>query len=258
MAERVGTVELGASQIDGILTFPVSKILSGLRGPLRCGELAGEILMTYADTLSLFFVLLLGIIVVPGMDMVFVMANAITGGRGLGLAATGGITVGGVVHTAFGALGVGVLARWMPALLPVVLYAGAAYMAWIGISLVRSTVVLGPVGRIALRRPGVVFFQGFTTCLLNPKAYLFVFSVYPQFLEPGFGPIWRQAIVLGLLTAVVQVGVYGIVAVGAARAGSAMARRPGLVTWSARLAGILFVAAAAALVFESWTAPPPF
>lgn len=212
--------------------------------------------MTYADSLTLFFVLLLGIIVVPGMDMVFVMANAITGGRRLGFAATGGITAGGAVHTAFGALGVGVLARWMPALLPVVLYAGAAYMAWIGISLVRSTVAFGTVGRVALRRPGVVFLQGLTTCLLNPKAYLFVFSVYPQFLQPGFGPIWRQAIVLGLLTAAVQLGVYGTIAVGAARAGSAMASRPGLVAWSARIAGVLFVAAAIALVLESGTGSP--
>lgn len=212
--------------------------------------------MTYADSLTLFFVLLLGIIVVPGMDMVFVMANAITGGRRLGFAATGGITAGGAVHTAFGALGVGVLARWMPALLPVVLYAGAAYMAWIGISLVRSTVAFGTVGRVALRRPGVVFLQGLTTCLLNPKAYLFVFSVYPQFLQPGFGPIWRQAIVLGLLTAAVQLGVYGTIAVGAARAGSAMASRPGLVAWSARIAGVLFVAAAVALVLESGTGSP--
>ncbi|WP_075214964.1 LysE family translocator [Mongoliimonas terrestris] len=212
--------------------------------------------MTYTDTLALFFVLLLGIIVIPGMDMVFVMANAITGGRRLGFAATGGITAGGAVHTAFGAMGVGVLARWMPALLPIVLYAGAAYMAWIGISLVRSTITLGPVGRVALRRPSVVFVQGLTTCLLNPKAYLFVFSVYPQFLQPAFGPIWRQAIVLGLLTAVVQVGVYGAVAIGAARAGSAMATRPGLITWSARIAGVLFVVAAIALVLESRTAPP--
>jgi threonine/homoserine/homoserine lactone efflux protein len=212
--------------------------------------------MDYAETLLLFSVLLFGIIVVPGMDMLFVMANSLTGGRRLGFAATGGITAGGAVHTALGAVGVGVLARWIPALLPLVLYAGAAYMAWIGLSLVRSTIVLGPVGRVALRAPKVVFLQGLMTCLLNPKAYLFVFSVYPQFLQPGFGPIWSQAVVLGLLTAAVQVGVYGAVAVGAARAGTAMADRPAVVTWSARVAGVLFVAAAAALALEG-PAPAP-
>ena len=35
--------------------------------------------MTYAENLWLFFTLLFGIIIVPGMDMVFVLANAITG-----------------------------------------------------------------------------------------------------------------------------------------------------------------------------------
>jgi threonine/homoserine/homoserine lactone efflux protein len=48
--------------------------------------------MTYAQTLGIFFILLAGIIIVPGMDMIFVLANALTGGRkaGLGLMASRG------------------------------------------------------------------------------------------------------------------------------------------------------------------------
>jgi threonine/homoserine/homoserine lactone efflux protein len=206
--------------------------------------------MDYADNLLLFSVLLLGIIAVPGMDMLFVSANALTGGRRLGFAATAGIAAGGAVHTAFGAIGVGLLARWVPTVLPVVLYAGAAYMAWIGFSLVRSSITVGPVGRIAVRPAGTVFEQGLMTCLLNPKAYLFVFSVYPQFLKTDYGPIWRQALVLGALTLAVQVAVYGGVAVGAAGAGSLMADRPGFTIWFARGAGLLFMAGAAAVAWQ--------
>lgn len=40
--------------------------------------------MTYTANLWLFLTLLFGIIIVPGMDMLFVLANALTGGEGLG------------------------------------------------------------------------------------------------------------------------------------------------------------------------------
>lgn len=212
--------------------------------------------MPYGETLVLFFLLLFGIIIVPGMDMLFVAANALTGGLRLGLAATAGITAGGAVHTLLGAVGVGILAHWLPSVLPLVLYAGAAYMAWIGWSLCRSTVVVGPIGRVAVRPVPTVAAQGLMTCLLNPKAYLFVFSVYPQFLSPRFGSIWLQALVLGIVTAAVQVGVYGSVAIGAARAGRLMADRPAVTIWIARFIGALFIAGAVLVVWHGW-APPP-
>ena len=51
--------------------------------------------MTYAQTLWLYTVLLFGIIIVPGMDMFFVMANGLSGGKSRGLAATFGVMAGG-------------------------------------------------------------------------------------------------------------------------------------------------------------------
>lgn len=57
------------------------------------------LLMSYDENLSTFAVLLFGIIIVPGMDMLFVITNARTGGHKAGLAATAGITFGRVFHT---------------------------------------------------------------------------------------------------------------------------------------------------------------
>ena len=53
--------------------------------------------MSYAENLWIFFILLFGIIIVPGMDMLFVLANALTGGRQAGLSATGGVMFGGAI-----------------------------------------------------------------------------------------------------------------------------------------------------------------
>jgi hypothetical protein len=48
--------------------------------------------------LGLFFLLVLGIVALPGLDMAYVMAHALSGGRKLGFAAVGGIVAGGVAR----------------------------------------------------------------------------------------------------------------------------------------------------------------
>ncbi|RUV40132.1 LysE family translocator, partial [Mesorhizobium sp. M7A.F.Ca.MR.228.00.0.0] len=173
--------------------------------------------MGYAENLWLFFILLFGIIAVPGMDMLFVLANALTGGRDRALAATGGIIVGGMVHTLNGAIGVGLLMHFVPILFKPLLLAGAAYMAFIGITLMRSSITVGQEGPAGSRSAWKAFRQGFVTCLINPKAYLFVLAVYPQFLKPDYGPIWMQATVMGLLTVATQAAIYGGLAITAGR-----------------------------------------
>ena len=115
--------------------------------------------MGYAENLWLFFILLFGIIAVPGMDMLFVLANALTGGRDRGLAATGGIMVGGMVHTLNGAIGVGLLMHFVPILFKPLLIAGAAYMAFIGITLMRSSIIVGRDGPAGSRSAWKAFRQ---------------------------------------------------------------------------------------------------
>ena len=91
--------------------------------------------MAYSENLWLYFILLFGIIIVPGMDMLFVLANALTGGRSAGLAATAGIMLGGAVHAFNGALGIGLLSRFLPFLFNPLLIVGAPF---ISLSLSRS------------------------------------------------------------------------------------------------------------------------
>ncbi|MEZ0171059.1 LysE family translocator [Microvirga sp. TS319] len=202
--------------------------------------------MTYSANLGLFLTLLLGIIIVPGMDMLFVLANALTGGRRAGLAATAGIMTGGAAHTIFGALGVGLIARLSPAILSALLYAGAAYMTWIGLTLLRSSITIGDVGAAKPRSLWVAFRQGAVTCLLNPKAYLFVLAVYPQFLLPHYGPIWLQALVMGLMTIAMQFAIYGGLAMAAGRGRELLVSSPRATAMISRLAGILLIGIAIA------------
>ena len=205
--------------------------------------------MDYAQSLWLFSVLLFGIILVPGMDMFFVIANALTGGRKVGLAAVGGIMLGGAVHALFGALVVGALAQLPGVVFRVMIVIGAGYMAWIGYTLLRSSITVGAIGKASSRSNWVAFRQGTITCLLNPKAYLFVLAVYPQFIRPEFGPIWSQAVVMGVLSVTMQFLVYGGLALAAGRGRDALIGNPGVTVGIGRGAGALFLVAA---LFTAW------
>ncbi len=205
--------------------------------------------MDYAQALWLYLVLLFGIIVVPGMDMFFVLANALTRGRKAGFAAVTGIMLGGAVHTLFGALAVGVLTQLPTMLFQAMILVGAGYMAWIGYTLLRSTITVDNIGGATARSDKVIFRQGLVTCLLNPKAYLFVLAVFPQFMRPEYGPIWSQAVVMGVMTVAMQFLIYGGLALAAGRGRDALVGHPDVTIWIGRGAGALFVAAA---LFTAW------
>ena len=208
--------------------------------------------MTYAQALWIFFILLAGIIIVPGMDMIFVLANALTGGRKAGLTATFGIMTGGAFHTAFGAFAVVGLSRLIPSLYAPMLLAGSAYMIWIGVSLMRSSITVNRLEALASRPLSTIFSQAVITCVLNPKAWLFVLAVYPQFIKPAFGPLWAQALVIGVMVAAMQFAIYGGLGLMASRGRNAMFGNPTLTIWTGRIAGLLLVATALFTTWHGW------
>ena len=205
--------------------------------------------MGYSEALWIYLVLLFGIIVVPGMDMFFVIANALTGGRRAGLAAVGGIMLGGAVHTLFGAIAVGVLTQLPTMVFQAMILVGAAYMAWIGWTLLRSAITVDSIGQAKSRSDWVAFRQGLVTCLLNPKAYLFVLAVFPQFIRPEYGPIWSQALVMGVMTVTMQFLIYGALALAAGKGRDALIGNPQVTIWIGRGAGALFIVVA---LFTAW------
>jgi threonine/homoserine/homoserine lactone efflux protein len=168
--------------------------------------------------LWLYTVLLFGVVVLPGMDMAFVLASSVSGGRRSGFAALGGIVAGGVAHLLLAALGVGLLLQRQPALARGLLVAGSIYVAWIGGQILRHAgTTLSADATLNARSHRANFVRGMTTSLTNPKAYAFMIAVFPQFLRPEYGSLVLQSALLGLIAAVIQLLIYGSVALLAAR-----------------------------------------
>jgi threonine/homoserine/homoserine lactone efflux protein len=201
--------------------------------------------MTQAANLWLYFIVVFGVIALPGLDMAFVMGSSMLGGRRAGMAAVGGIITGGFCHLCMGALGVAVVLQYWPPLFRIMLVAGAAYIAWMGVSLLRSDSIFHPTPGAEMMPDAVIFRRALTTSLLNPKAYVFMLAIFPQFLKPGQGPLWVQSGVLGGITALTQLAVYGALAYAASGASGWFAAHPAASTIAARAMGVLLILTAA-------------
>ena len=205
------------------------------------------------EHLWLFAFFVFGIIVVPGMDMAFVLSSALADGRRAGLAAVGGIVAGGMVHVAMGALGVGLLLQLFPAAFNAVLVAGALYVAWMGWGLWREPATLVKVDEQVSRPLRQTFARAVATCLLNPKAYVFMVAVFPQFIHPERGAIALQALAMGIIIAVTQALVYGAVALGASALRAGLAHSGRTQALLARAVALLLLGTAAWTLWHSWT-----
>lgn len=182
--------------------------------------------MDQAAQLWLFFAIVLGVAMLPGLDMACVLGCGLAGGRRRGLGAVAGIVTGGACLVGVTTPGIGVLFKTVPIAFNALLMAGALYIAWIGFSIFRSQAGFDVAADAAGRAHWLAFRRGMFTSVLNPKAYLFLLAIFPQFLHPANGRLWQQALVLWLIIAATQVGVYGSVAVAAGNLRNWLTPRP--------------------------------
>lgn len=209
--------------------------------------------MTSMAHLWLFFVLVFGIVLLPGLDMACVLGCTLGGGRRAGLASIGGIVTAAVAHVAIGGLGLAAILLVMPALFNALLVVGAAYVAWIGLSLLRSGALFDASGaQAAAVAVPTAYRRGMLTNLLNPKAYAFMLAVFPQFVRREWGPVWLQASVLGAIIVATQFSVYGAVVLAASRARGWLAARPRALAAIGRGVGLLLLAVAIWSAVEGW------
>jgi threonine/homoserine/homoserine lactone efflux protein len=208
--------------------------------------------MTHVDHLWLFFALVFGVVILPGLDMAYILASTLVGGRKAGWVAIAGVMSGGCVHVLIASLGVGSILKYSPGAFNLLLIAGSLYMAWVGISLARMKST--SQHDVAIVRPTMrkTFVRGALTNLANPKAYMFMLAVFPQFIRTEYGPIWTQVLALWGLIAIAQAAGYGIITLFAGGAHTLLSSRPALVLAVHRTVGVVLMVAALATGIEGW------
>ncbi len=163
----------------------------------------------------LFFAAALLLAITPGPGIFYVLARSLAGGRAEGLLSSFGTFVGGLFHVLAAALGVSAILAASAAAFHTVKYAGAAYLVWLGIRMIRVRNEETTVSRSQPPAAGA-FRQGILTEVLNPKTALFFLSFIPQFIAPERGHVFLQFVLLGALSVLLNTAADLVVVVLAA------------------------------------------
>lgn len=179
----------------------------------------------------------------PGPAMLYAAAQTLAQGRRAGLMATLGIHLGGYVHVILAALGLAALLAAVPALYLAVKLGGAAYLIWLGITMILTRKIGGDMPRLAPRSPRRAFLDSVAVEVLNPKAATFFVAFLPQFADAAAAtPVWAQLLILGTIVNV-MFGVADLVCVFLAGAVEGRVRRSaGAMVWARRIGGSILVA----------------
>lgn len=190
------------------------------------------------------------LIATPGQDMVLVMSRSIAQGPGAGVATAAGVSVGLVGHTILATLGLGALLRASELLFVALKLAGAAYLVFVGVQLLRTRSSELAVTGGAPRSLARLFVDGALSNLSNPKIAVFYFAFLPQFVAPGASHPTLTIFALGLAFAALTFLVKGPVGLGAGMLSEWLRARPRALVWLYRTSGAVLVGLGLRLALE--------
>jgi threonine/homoserine/homoserine lactone efflux protein len=138
--------------------------------------------------------------ITPGPDTLYIVGRSTTQGFRAGVLAALGIAGGCFVHITAAAIGLSALLAASAAAFAVLKFIGAAYLVYVGITLLREPGNAKPntsgIPAAPLKR---IFWQGFLTNALNPKVALFFLAFLPQFIDTSSPGKTAAFLLLGLI-----------------------------------------------------------
>lgn len=136
----------------------------------------------------------------PGVDFLLTVSRTLQGGARAGVAAALGINAGCVVHALAAAFGLAALLALQPAAFQLIQWAGAAYLVWLGLGLLRQAwrgAALSAAVPVPARSWAADFRVGLLTNVLNPKVALFFLAFLPQFVPANSSDKTLSFLLLG-------------------------------------------------------------
>ena len=183
-------------------------------------------------------------LVVPGPTILLVVSYALARGRNVTLALVSGVILGDLIAMSVTLAGLGIVLAASASAFTMMKWAGALYLAWMGIGMIRkagtATAELQAVGQ---RGSGTAFRDGFIVTLLNPKSIGFFIAFVPQFIDSA-NPVVPQFLIM----IVTFVGLGGINVLAYALLAARLrdkVTRPGALAWLQRAGGGVLICLAA-------------
>ncbi len=199
--------------------------------------------MPTIPTLIAFAIAAIALVAIPGPNLIYIITRGLQQGRRAAVVSALGVEAGTLLHIVLATFWLSAIIASSPVLYDVVKYAGAGYLIWLGVSLIRRKTGSAEE-RIEVRPAGMrtIFLHGLAINLLNPKVILFVMALLPQFVDPDRGSTVGQMLMLGLV--LVTVGTLGdmIYAFASGTVGAWLHRHPDADRQRDRASGVIYLA----------------
>lgn len=199
------------------------------------------------SVIAAFWAVSLLLVLTPGADWAYAISAGVHGRRVV-VPAVAGMMSAHLCATLIVAAGVGGLVASSPGALSLLTFAGAGYLAWMGINMVMkpSSLAQNEVKDSPSKSHWAL--KGACMAGLNPKLFLFFLALLPQFTSLGAAwPVSVQIICLGLLHIIGCSAVYLAVGFGAH---VVLGGRPDTAKRVSQLSGVVMILLAMALTME--------
>ncbi|MET9952017.1 leucine efflux protein LeuE [Streptomyces sp. NPDC006339] len=199
------------------------------------------------------------IILLPGPSSLFTLSVAARLGVRAGYRAAAGVFLGETLLMTATAAGLASLLQTNDLLFAIVKYAGAGYLTWIAVGMIRAAWAMwrrrqeksetdAPEPSTA---PGRLFRRSLLITVLNPKAILFFISFFVQFVDPDYAHPGLSFVLLALVYQVISVAYVTALILGGTYLAAQFRRRRKLSAGLTTGAGALFLGFAAKLATTS-------
>ncbi|WP_345560327.1 leucine efflux protein LeuE [Streptomyces plumbiresistens] len=199
------------------------------------------------------------IVLLPGPNSLYVLSVAARRGVRAGYTAAAGVWCGDAVLMTLSAAGVASLLQANAVLFGIVKYAGAGYLTWLAVGMLRAAwgmwrgrreraAVEDASGAGADERP---YRRALVISLFSPKAILFFVAFFVQFVDPGYAYPAVSFVVLGTFAQLASFLYLSALIFSGTKLAAAFRRRRRLSAGATSAAGALFLGFAVKLSLAS-------
>lgn len=189
------------------------------------------------------------IVLLPGPNSLYVLSVAARRGVRAGYTAAAGVWCGDTVLMTLSAAGVASLLKANALMFGIVKYAGAGYLTWLAIGMLRAAWQMWRTRRVKAvedEGPSTVtderpYRRALVVSLFNPKAILFFVAFFVQFVDPGYAYPALSFVVLGAFAQLASFLYLSALIVSGTRLADAFRRRKRLSATATSGAGALFL-----------------
>jgi threonine/homoserine/homoserine lactone efflux protein len=197
--------------------------------------------MFTASTLILFLTTSVLLILTPGPDILFAIAQGMNNGKKAGLLTAFGLAFGNIVHILAATLGIAAIFQTAPLAFSIIKSLGILYLFYLAHRAIKHRNDNLSFQETKKSSNLKMFTRGFIMNVLNPKVALFFLAYFPQFITKGTLSETLQMLILGSIFIVLVIIIFGAFGYFAGYIGFWLKKSPNFSKYMNIITAIVFI-----------------